>query len=157
MNSGLSLQKVKSQLMTLCDQLLERETQIQQETQNYQNVSLIRNLDKQIVEKNNYIKVLERQLRLAKKQRNKPCMVHQLTQTDREVKENIEEEDSDEEETDEEEETDDDSSEDISVHRKIIDGTAYYIDSDTQQVYKIDEDDEIGDCIGIYRNSMIQS
>ncbi len=60
------------------------------------------------------------------------------------------------EENESEEESEESSSEDISVYRKQIDKVYYYIDNETNHVYTIEDDDEIGDCIGIYKELTIQ-
>ena len=157
----LSLQELKEQLLSVCDHLLHQESKLQHDLQNYQNVSLVKNLDKQILEKNNYIKVVERQLRILKKKLSKKKYRDQETQTEEVTEEvnnivssekEIEKESSEEEE---EEEADSSSEEDISIYQKTINGISYYIEYGTHQVYQIEDDDEIGDCIGVLRNSTI--
>ena len=44
----LSLQELKEQLLSVCDHLLHQESKLQHDLQNYQNVSLVKNLDKYI-------------------------------------------------------------------------------------------------------------
>ena len=168
-NLEKELEKHRNEISSLedkCADLINKNSEVKEELANFSKVSIIKSLNKSLLEKDGQIKFLESKLKNTKPPKEEPPQIlnevkmivpepepepePQEPQEDEPEPEPEPETKEDNEEDNEEDEEEDEEVE-VEFTIKKLRGKEYYItDDDDREIYEKLEDDEVGELVGKY-------